>query len=886
MSNQNSAEALQVFSEDFCRLFFSNSPDPIVVYDPDYRIKYLNPAFINLTGFSYEELSGLRPPFPFQARDTGGDQGFLPSIDKFFIKEQVWKKKNGELMRVEATPVPIKENGELRYFVCFWKDVTEQDLFKTELQVSEEKLSGILDAIPIPISISAIPSGIIEYVNDAYLEVSGYPRSEIVGRAGNDLSWKDAAGRDEMSKIMLGKNRFEDKEISLVNKNGETCTSLLSGETVVFGDKKYMLTASVDITERKKAVEALIESEAFNAGLLANSPNPILVLDPDGSIRYANTALEKLTGYSSSELKGTNAPYPWWPPEFYQYYIDQNRLKPLDDLDKYERTYIKKNGERYYCAVSVNNVKQAGITKYHILNWVDITERKKAEDALRESEAFNAGLLTNSPNPILVLNPDGSIRYVNHALEVLTGYSSEEISGFPPFPWWPPELHQFYNQDYGITKDSDTGIFERRYRKKNGEAFWCSVNVRHIKQNDSFKYQIINWLDITEQKKAETALKESEAFNARLLHDAPNPILLADAEKKIHYVNPAFEKLTEYSAAEVIGQLPPFPWWPRDKYDQYNKDKDRQPGESANNDERVFVKKSGREFWAKINVQSIYEEGSLKFILANWVDITDRKKMEDRIVDLYLKEKLQREELQEEAKARGLFINVLAHDLRTPVTPILVSIGLLKDKIDNNPDRVQKKLVDNIFLSTNLLARRLEELLDLGRYSRGSYKLQIQPVNLRQCIEKAVSQIQALLEQKNQSLSLDITELKPVVEADASRVEQALVILLTSTGKFSPGRAILELSLKARENGFVIDIRGNGSELSIEDQIKLFQPYHRVEQDRQQFPGLGLELALARYIIEAHGGKIWINSEPGKGINFSFYLPSRAKIPAVQEPSE
>jgi PAS domain S-box-containing protein len=751
------------------------------------------------------------------------------------------------------------------------------------LQVSEKILSLLLDAIPIPISISALPSGIIEYVNNAYLEASGFERNEIIGRSGNDLNWKDTTIRDEASKTLLEKGRFQDVEISLINKSGETRTSLLSGEVVEFGDKTYMLSASVDITDRKKATESLVESETFNAGLLTNSPNPILVLNQDGSIRYANPALEKLTGFSSSELKGINAPYPWWPPELYQFYLEQNKQKPLGKVAVFERLYIRKNGERYYCEVSVNSVKQAGQIKYHILNWTDITARKKTEDALRESEAFNARLLHDAPNPILVLNPDGSIRYVNQALEKLTGFSSDEIKGIPPFPWWPPELCQFYSKDYGDAKDNETGIFERKYRRKNGDIFWCSVNIRHVKQNDNFKYHIINWVDITEQKKAVTALKESEAFNARLLHDAPNPIMLADHTGKIIYVNPSLEKLTGYSAADLVGKKPPFPWWPRDKYEQYTRERFSHPEEIESFNERIFIKKNGETFWVGITLQSIQEDGKVKYLLANWMDITERKKMEDRIVDLYLKEKLQREELQEEAKARGLFLNVIAHDLRTPVTPILVSIGLLKDKIEKNPDRVQQKLVNNIFLSTNLLARRLEELLDLGRYSRGSFKLQLDSIKLKQSIEKAVSQIQTLLQQKKQSLSLKIAEIEPVIEADASRMEQVLVNLLTSAGKLSPSGETIELSLNPQENGYVINIRGNGSELSIEDQSNLFKPYHRVEQDRQQFPGLGLELALTRFIIEAHGGKIWINSEPGKGIVFSFFMPSKAKLSANQE---
>jgi PAS domain S-box-containing protein len=885
IDNQNSpAPTVFPVNEYFYQVFCVNSPDPIIITDSGCRILYVNPAFVKLTGFSLRELADCLPPFPFQVRDGTTNEGLLSADGQSQSKEQIWKKKDGELIRVETNPVPLEENGVLKYVVCLWKDITERKTLKTELQVSEEKLSNMLNAIPIPIAIAALPSGIIEYVNKSFLKAGGYTTNEIVGRSGNDLNWNDATTHDRAVAKLMKKGHFEAEEIRLYTREGELRTSLLCAEIVEFGGKQYMLSASIDITDRKKAEDALVESESFNAGLLTNSPNPILVLNPDGSIRYANPALEKLTGFSCRELTGKTAPYPWWPPEKIAFYFEQNALMPLGELERFERAYIKKNGERFWSVVSVCNVKQAGDIKYHILNWVDITDRKKTEDALRESEAFNAGLLTNSPNPILVLNPDGSIRYANPALEALTGFSSDEIKGFPPFPWWPAELQQFYSEDFGNSKDSETGIFERKYKKKNGEIFWCSVNVRHIKQNENFKYHIINWVDITEKKKTETALKESEAFGARLLHDAPNPILLADNIGKIRYVNPALEHLTGFSAAELIGKTPPFPWWPRDKYEQYSKERASDPAEIYSYRERVFNKKNGETFWAAISLQTIREEGRVKYLLSNWVDITERKKMEDRIVDLYLKEKLQREELQEEAKARGLFINILAHELRTPVTPILVSIGLLKNNIDKNPERLQKKLVDNIFLSTNLLARRLEELLELGSYSRGNLKLQIKPVKLKQLIEAVIERYRMSLEQKKQSLSVILPEIEPVIDADTFRLEHVLVSLLTSTSKFSPVGDILELSLKPQDNGFVISIRGSRMEISSEDQAKLFMPYHRVEQDRQQFPGLGLELALTRFIIEAHGGKIWINSEPGSGNVFSFFIPSRMEPTAKQEP--
>jgi PAS domain S-box-containing protein len=760
MINSQNSNTLPVSpqSDNSLRIFCENSPDPVVILDPGHRIKYVNKAFVSLTGFSFDELADCLPPYPYQSETIKEDRKDSSPEGEIRKQEQVWKKKNGQVVWVEVSVVPINEGGDLKQIICLAKNLTGRKELETGLRTAEEKFSRLLNAIPIPISVAALPSGIIEDVNESFLKTSGFTRGEIVGHSGDFIKWKDTAARDEAVKVLLEKGHFNDLEMRVESKSGEPRTSSLSAEIVKIGGKSYMVSASLDITDHKKAEEALIESEAFKTSLLTEAPNPILVLNNDGSIKYANPALERLTGFSS-----------------------------------------------------------------------------------------------------------------------------DEIRGFPPFPWWPPELVNEFFSGFKETKTSETGLFERRYRRKNGETFWCIVNVRHTREEGSHKYHIINWVDITASKNIEIALRESEAFNSKLLQDAPNPILLSDNDGRIHFVNPAFEKLTGFSSDELKNVTPPFPWWPREKIEQYLNEKNYSTPVENSFRERLFQKKNGDLFWAGITLQSISEQGHKQFLLANWVDITERKHMEKRIVDLYLKEKQQREEIEEETKARGLFINVLAHELRTPITPILLSIGMLKDRVDQQPDRLQKKLTDNIFQSTHLLARRLEELLDLGRYSQGSFKLQKKLVDTPEFIKNIVSRCQQTLEMKNQRLILNSPDDLPSIEADTARLEQVFFNLLSNASNFSPKGAVLELTLKTREDRLEVDVKDRGAGISPEDQKKLFKPYHRVEQDRQQFPGLGLGLAVTRQIVEAHDGKIWVQSEPGQGSTFSFFIPLQTGINCGQE---
>lgn len=253
----------------------------------------------------------------------------------------------------------------------------------------------------------------------------------------------------------------------------------------------------------------------------------------------------------------------------------------------------------------------------------------------------------------------------------------------------------------------------------------------------------------------------------------------------------------------------------------------------------------------------------------------ERRQAVQKLEDSYRNEKRQRKELQEEARARGLFIDVLAHELRTPLTPILASSGMLMDILKDSSG-VEKKLILNLYNSANNMTHRLEELLDLARYARGTFTLNLYPVALTPYLSDVVERFLPIVEQNRQCLNLEVADGLPVAQIDASRLEQVILNLLSNASKYSPENS--EIGFRAAiENGNLrIDVRDQGIGIAFEDQEQLFQPYHRVEQDRQKFPGIGLGLAVARQIVEAHGGVIWVISQPGEGSTFSLHIPVRS----------
>jgi PAS domain S-box-containing protein len=621
----------------------------------------------------------------------------------------------------------------------------------------------------------------------------------------------------------------------------------------------------------KKAEEALRESEAFNSSLSRDAPNPILVSNLDRSIRFVNPAFSKLTGFSEKELLGAVPPFPWWPEDKSQEYWNENQNSASQEIDALERLILKKNKEQAWISISTRHVKEGGQIKYYLAIWTDITQRKKAEEALNSELVRRRILIDQSSDGIVVLDQNGAVYEANRRFAEMLGYIPEEVRWLHVWDW---EIQFTRKRLMDMLREVDEkgDHFETKHRRKNGVTFDVEISTNGA----WFAGQKLIFCvcrDISQRKKAEVALRESEHFTSSLLNDAPIPILVVNAEGTYKYANPALEKLTGFSSQEFIGKTMPPPWWPPDKIEEYHRETLENTLKEFSQAERLYHKKNGQTFWVNISFRRIEENGQLKYYLTNWVDITEHKKMEESLNASYQKEKQQREELEEEARLRGHFINVLAHELRTPITPILSSTDMLKNIYAAKRDSIQKKLVENIYNSSNTLARRLEELLDMARHARGAFKLNVQPVELNPLLNGIITRFKPTLNQNKQKLEIDLPDDLPSAELDASRMEQVFINLLSNASKFSPEKSVINLTVKLDGSDLLVSIQDHGIGISAEDQERLFQPYYRVEQDRHPIQGLGLGLAVSKQIIEAHGGKIWVISEKGKGSTFSFKIP-------------
>ncbi len=223
------------------------------------------------------------------------------------------------------------------------------------------------------------------------------------------------------------------------------------------------------------------------------------------------------------------------------------------------------------------------------------------------------------------------------------------------------------------------------------------------------------------------------------------------------------------------------------------------------------------------------------------------------------------------------FIDTLSHELKTPLTSIIAAAGLLAEELEETGEESDQKLIQTIIHNANTLETRLAELMDIVKTGTGRLQLQLEPVDMKSLLQGIGWQISPLLQGKGQNLSMDLPDSLPILHGDGQRLEQVVLNLMTNATKFTPEGGNITLRARKRDSEIVTEIHDTGIGIAKEEQGRLFKPYSRLSADRQRHPGLGLGLALAKQVVELHGGKIWVESEPGKGSTFSFSLPLNAR---------
>ncbi len=410
------------------RSLIEASLDPLVTINPDGTISDVNAATVQVTGYSREELIGtdFSQYFtdPLKA-ETGYESAFRDGSVRDY--ELRIRHRNGKITPVLYNASVFRdETGTVAGVFAAARDITEQQRTEAERSILAAIVESSDDAI-----IGKSLDGIILSWNAGAEKIYGYSASEAIGRSISMLVPHDQVDDLDyiLDRIKRGESIFHYETLRMP-KDGRTIPVSLTLSPIKDRNGRLIGASTIarDITERKKAEEAIRRASAYNRSLIDASLDPLVTINPDGTISDVNAATARVTGYSREELIGT---------DFTHYFTEPEKAKAGYEtvfrdgsVTDYALEIRNRNGGTtpvlYNAAVFRD---ETGAVAGVFAAARDITERKKAEEAIRRANAYNRSLIEASLDPLVTINPDGTISDVNAATVKVTGYSREELIG-------------------------------------------------------------------------------------------------------------------------------------------------------------------------------------------------------------------------------------------------------------------------------------------------------------------------------------------------------------------------------------------------------------------------------------------------------------------------
>ncbi len=865
---------------------FDAVPDAIWLLDEEQRVVRANRAAAETFQCPLEEIIGSHC-YPF----VHGTTAPIPDcpfcrMRHTLRRESLEMQTGGRWFFVTADPI-LDAEGNLTGAVHIATDVTERKQAEEKIRESEESYRNLFQNAQVGLFRTRISDGKILESNDQLARMFGYDsREEFIAEYATAQNYVDPGTRERMLRELWEKGTVQNFQARFYRKDGSIFWVQYSAR--IYPEKGWIEGVAEDITERKRAEEALRESEARYRDLVENTHDLICTHDLEGRILSVNRAAVELTGYSTEELIGKNlrdilAPDVRHGLENYLAEIQQKGM--ASGLMKVET----KSGETRLWEYR-NSLRTEGVATPIVRGFArDVTEQKRAERALRESEARNRYISETISDYAYSFQvaPDGTMRgdWVNDAFIRTFGFTPDEIEARGGWQTmvYPDDLPMVIAHAQRVVH-GQKDVCEMRFVTRHGEVRWLrdyAIPVWDPKENRVVRiYGAAQ--DITERKRAEEALRESERRYATLVEASPVGIFRTDAQGQTTYVSRRWCQIAGLEAEAALGDGWLAAVHPDDRDRLASGWTEAAQAGRASTAEYRFLHADGTIRWvAGQAVPERDERGRVTGYVGVITDITEHKQVEEE--RLRLQEQLYHAQRMESV---GRLAGGIAHDFNNILSVILGygEVGLRKvhprDPLAVNFQQIVEA------------ARRASALT--GQLLAFSRKQTLQPrvLNLNTVVQNLEEMLERLIGE-DIALHLHLDPELALVEVDPGQMEQVIMNLVVNARDAMPqgGQLIIETrnvvldEVYARTHPeampgphvlLAVTDTGCGIEPDLLD--KIFEPFFTTKEKGQ---GTGLGLSTVYGIVRQSGGTIWVYSERGQGTTFKIYLPQTRGAPPV-----
>jgi PAS domain S-box-containing protein len=493
----------------------------------------------------------------------------------------------------------------------------------------------------------------------------------------------------------------------------------------------------------------------------------------------------------------------------------------------------------------------------------------------RERRAKHA-LLESTGEGIYGIDPQGRCTFLNRAGARLLGYRPEEVLGRDLYAL----AHQPPREDAPPTRESPLQSALRSGRgvrvedatlwRSDGTSFPAIYSSYPLVEDGEIRGVVVSFADITERKRVETALRESEQRFRLLYDDNPSMYLILDSEGRFVSTNRYAEERLGYEEGELIGQPALTTVHPPDGgvfLRHFFATLRNAPHVQRTEVRRV--RKDGTVFWVQETARAAQDLTGTPVVLTICEDITALREAEEERARLLLREQETRTAAEEAVLARDEVLGLVTHDLRNPLGTISMAASMLLDV--PLPDRDRERHLNVIRRSAERMNRLIQDLLDATRMERGKLPLDTEPLPVPSLVQEAYETLAPLAAEKGVRLCTSVPERLPKIRGDRDRILQVVSNLVGNALKFTGEGGEVSLSAERTDGAVVFTVRDTGPGIAPEHLEHLFDRFWQA--DGTAHLGAGLGLTIARGIVEAHEGEIRVESAEGEGSAFHFTIP-------------
>ena len=631
------------------------------------------------------------------------------------------------------------------------------------------------------------------------------------------------------------------------------------------------------VSERVLIARALEEANRKLEMLLETAMEGVTIADPNGNLSFVNKAFANMLGYREEELIGANL-RKLVDEEGFKRIRRETEARKKGAISRYEIKLYRKNGEQRIVQVSASPFwNEDGRFAGTLGIIMDVTERRKAEEALRESQQKFERLFKGNPEAAVFVDINDRVLDINPRFSELFGYSSKESIGKALDELIVPKEKREEAEE--LTVKTMTGyIHQETVRKRrDGSLVPVLMSAAPITTGGQFIGCVVLYADVTERKKAEEALRESEEKFRSIFENANDGFVYLDKSGKILDVNRKAVEIFGGTREEILGKH-------FAKLGVFSlKDIPRLLGIFA----RILAgkegyasltikNKKGQERFLESSSSIMRINGKMTGILVITRDVTERNQMQKKLEEYsqqletlveqrtkQLREAQEQLVRSERLAAIGQVAAMVGHDLRNPLTSIASVAYYLKKKLDQKTDETTREMLEIIEKDIEYSDNIITDLLD---YSR-EVKLELTETNLKTVVNEALSAVKV---PRNVEV-LDVTEFEQL-RVDKEKMKRVFVNIIKNAVDAMPKGGKLTIRDNKANNELEVSFTDTGTGMTRDVLERMWTPFFTTKAK-----GLGLGLPICKRIVEAHGGNVSVESTAGKGTAFKITIPIRPK---------